>query len=49
MIANREMDGARVVDDLAPENSDMVVAKKTYLAFYNTELDSVLKKWKFIP
>lgn len=38
--------GARVVDELRPERSDIVVEKKTYSAFYGTKLEKVLKKIK---
>jgi nicotinamidase/pyrazinamidase len=37
-------EGAKVVAALAPEKNDIVIEKKTYLAFYNTSLDSTLKK-----
>ena len=37
-------EGAEVVADLAPEKNDIVIEKKTYLAFYDTDLDPILKK-----
>lgn len=37
-------EGAHVVCDLAPGKDDMVIRKKTYLAFYNTNLQSALQK-----
>jgi nicotinamidase/pyrazinamidase len=36
--------GAEVVDELKPEESDIVVEKKTYSSFYNTRLDSELRR-----
>ncbi|HMK57105.1 MAG TPA: isochorismatase family cysteine hydrolase [Dissulfurispiraceae bacterium] len=36
--------GARIVSDLAPGENDIIVKKKTYLSFYNTSLEAVLKK-----
>ncbi|HTZ17186.1 MAG TPA: isochorismatase family cysteine hydrolase [Dissulfurispiraceae bacterium] len=36
-------DGSKVVKELEPEEDDLVIPKKTYLAFYNTELGSALK------
>lgn len=35
--------GAKVVDDLKPEESDVVIQKHRYDAFHNTALDTVLK------
>jgi nicotinamidase-related amidase len=37
-------EGAQIVDELKPEKGDHVVKKTTYSGFYNTELDSILKK-----
>ena len=38
--------GAEVVDELKPEKDDIVIKKKTYSSFYNTELDKTLKELK---
>ena len=35
--------GAQVVDDLNPQDTDIIVEKKTYSGFYETMLDKVLK------
>ena len=40
--AVRGTDGARVVAELAPQDSDYVVLKKTYSSFFETELDPLL-------
>jgi nicotinamidase/pyrazinamidase len=37
-------EGSKVVKELAPEKDDIIIPKKTYLAFYNTELESALTK-----
>ncbi|WP_025270667.1 cysteine hydrolase family protein [Hippea sp. KM1] len=37
-------EGAKVVDELKPQEGDFVVEKTTYDGFYNTELDSLLKQ-----
>lgn len=37
-------EGAKVVYEIKPEAGDIIIEKKTYSGFYNTELDSVLKK-----
>lgn len=36
--------GARIIEDLVPASHDDIVQKRTYSAFYNTKLDSLLKK-----
>ncbi len=36
--------GAEVITDLKPSKADFVVPKRTYSAFYDTTLDSLLKK-----
>lgn len=36
--------GAEVVDELKPQNDDIVIEKTTYSGFYNTRLDETLKK-----
>ncbi len=35
--------GAEVVDELKPEEGDIVIEKTTYSGFYNTKLDETLK------
>ena len=35
--------GARVIDDLAPEENDLVVIKRRFSGFFNTDLDLTLK------
>ncbi len=37
-------DGSNVIPELKPREEDIIIQKKTYLAFFNTDLDSVLKK-----
>ncbi|MCK4851940.1 MAG: cysteine hydrolase [Candidatus Omnitrophica bacterium] len=37
-------EGAKVIDELRPETADIIVEKTTYDAFYDTELDRVLKE-----
>lgn len=36
--------GARIISDLAPSSSDVIVTKRTYSAFYDTKLDEFLNK-----
>jgi len=36
--------GAEIVDDIMPQKGDMIVYKKTYSGFFETELDDILKK-----
>ena len=36
--------GAEVVDELKPEEGDIVIEKKTYSSFHNTHLDNELKR-----
>jgi nicotinamidase-related amidase len=36
--------GAEVVDDLKPQQNDVLIKKTTYSSFYNTTLDETLKK-----
>ena len=35
--------GAEVIPELAPDNDDLIVTKRTYDGFYNTELEITLK------
>ncbi|MFP3548713.1 isochorismatase family cysteine hydrolase, partial [Rhizobium sp. SIMBA_035] len=35
--------GAKIVDDLKPEQNDVVLQKHRYDAFHNTPLDTILK------
>lgn len=37
-------EGQKIVKELAPEKNDIILTKKTYSAFYNTELEPTLKK-----
>ena len=36
--------GARIIDELKPQEGDIVIEKTTYSGFYNTGLDEILKK-----
>ena len=36
--------GAKIIDELKPTALDYVIPKRTYSAFYNTKLESLLKK-----
>lgn len=36
--------GAKIISDLEPSKIDHIVSKRTYSAFYNTKLDSLLRK-----
>jgi nicotinamidase-related amidase len=36
--------GSLVIDELRPEEGDVVIKKSSYSGFYNTELESTLKK-----
>lgn len=36
--------GAEVIDELMPEDDDIIIKKTTYSGFYNTTLDDVLKE-----
>ncbi len=42
--AVKDTRGAEVVDELKPEEGDIVVEKKTYSSFHNTRLDNELKR-----
>jgi len=37
-------EGAKVIDELRPEEGDIVIEKTTYSGFYNTRLDETLKR-----
>lgn len=37
-------DGAEVIDELKPEDTDIVIEKTTYSGFYNTTLEDTLKR-----
>ncbi len=39
-------EGAEIIDELPVEGSDVIIKKKRYSAFYGTNLDEVLKKFK---
>ncbi len=38
--------GAEIIEELKPEDKDIVIKKKTYDGFFETELESILKKEK---
>ena len=37
-------EGAEIVDEIMPEKGDIIIQKKTYSGFFETELDEVLKR-----
>ncbi len=37
-------DGARVIDELSPQEGDRVIPKRKYSGFYETDLDSTLRE-----
>ncbi len=37
-------EGAKIVEDLKPEGTDLIVRKSTFSGFFNTDLDEILKK-----
>ncbi|MEW6409163.1 MAG: isochorismatase family cysteine hydrolase [Nitrospirota bacterium] len=37
-------EGAKVIEELIPTKDDIIIEKKTYSGFYNTELDKKLKE-----
>jgi nicotinamidase/pyrazinamidase len=37
-------EGAKILEELKPEGTDIIVRKKTFSGFYNTNLDEILKK-----
>lgn len=37
-------EGAKIIEELKPEGTDIIVRKKTFSGFYNTDLDEILKK-----
>ena len=39
-------EGSKVIDDLAPQGGDIVLAKTTYSAFYKTQLEDTLRRGK---
>lgn len=42
--AMAETKGSEIIQELAPEPEDFIIKKKTYSAFFQTELDELLKK-----
>lgn len=36
--------GAKIIDELKPQGSDIIIRKSTYSGFFNTNLDEVLRK-----
>lgn len=41
--AVRGTEGAKIIDDLKPQNGDLVIEKTTYSGFYQTNLDETLQ------
>lgn len=37
-------EGARIIEEIKPEEGDIIVEKKTYSGFYNTNLEAILKE-----
>lgn len=37
-------EGAKIIEELKPEGTDIIVRKKTFSGFYNTNLNEILKK-----
>lgn len=37
-------DGAKIIEELKPEEGDIIVEKKTYSGFYNTNLEKILRE-----
>lgn len=37
-------EGAKIIEELKPQGSDIIIRKNTFSGFFNTELDEVLKK-----
>ena len=42
--AIKNTEGAKIIDELKPQGSDIIVRKNTYSGFFNTDLDKILKK-----
>ncbi len=42
--AVKGMEGSKIIEDLKPEGTDIIVRKSTFSGFYNTDLDEILKK-----
>ncbi len=38
--------GAEIVKELTPQKEDIIIKKRTYSAFFETDLDKILKKFK---
>ncbi len=43
--AIRGTEGARVLDDLEPQSTDVVLPKRRFSAFFKTDLDQTLRTW----
>jgi nicotinamidase/pyrazinamidase len=43
--ALRGTTGARVIEELRPETSDVIVPKRRFSAFFKTDLDITLREW----
>jgi len=37
-------EGAKIIEDLKPEGTDLIVRKSAFSGFFNTDLDEILKK-----
>ncbi len=42
--AIRNTEGAKVIDELRPKGSDIIIKKETFLGFYNTKMGDILNK-----
>jgi len=42
--AIKNTDGSKIIDELKPEGSDLIIRKNTFSGFLGTDLDDVLKK-----
>lgn len=42
--AVKNTEGAKIIEELKPEGSNIIIRKNTFSGFYNTDLDNVLKK-----
>ncbi len=42
--AVRNTEGSKIIEDLKPEGNDIIVRKKTFSGFFNTNLDEILQK-----
>ena len=42
--AVRNTDGAKIIDEMKPEGTDLIVLKSAFSSFFNTELEGMLEK-----